>query len=57
VLVVETRLDAPDGPPLHYRLPPEQVMAELRAGGFEVALSPYANSRQYAVLATRPSAP
>ncbi|MCB9626070.1 MAG: methyltransferase domain-containing protein [Sandaracinaceae bacterium] len=54
VLVVETRLDAPEGPPLHYRLPPEQVMAELRAADLDVALSPYANSRQYAVLATRP---
>ena len=45
---------APEGPPLHYRLPPEQVMAELRAADLDVALSPYANSRQYAVLATRP---
>lgn len=56
VLVVETRLDAPDGPPLHYRLRPEQVIAELSAAGFDVTLSDYRNSRQYAVQGRRPDA-
>ncbi|MCA9577882.1 MAG: methyltransferase domain-containing protein [Polyangiales bacterium] len=54
VLIVETRLDAPDGPPMHFRLPEERVMEELRRAGFDVTLSPYGNVRQYAVLGTRP---
>ncbi len=54
VLIVETRLDAPDGPPMHFRMPPERVMEVLEGAGFQVALSPYGNSRQYAVLGTRP---
>lgn len=54
VLIVETRLDAPDGPPMHFRMPPERVMEVLEGAGFEVALSTYGNSRQYAVLGTRP---
>jgi SAM-dependent methyltransferase len=52
-LVVETRLDAPEGPPRHYRLAPEEVMADLQAGGFETALHPLEIDRQYIVVATR----
>jgi SAM-dependent methyltransferase len=56
ILIVETRIDAPDGPPMHYRMEPEAVIATLEAAGFAAELSEYGNVRQYAVLATRPAA-
>ncbi len=55
MLVVETRLDAPDGPPMHYRMAPETVVAELAEAGFEASVAPWENVRQYAVVARRPA--
>jgi ArsR family transcriptional regulator len=52
--IVETRMDAPDGPPMHYRLPPESVIAVLQAAGFDASLTDWQNDRQYMVRATRP---
>lgn len=52
--IVETRMDAPDGPPMHYRLPPESVIAVLQAVGFDASLTDWQNDRQYMVRATRP---
>lgn len=53
-MIVETKIDADAGPPVHYRLAPETVMEELAAAGFEVELSPYENVQQYAVVGRRP---
>ncbi len=53
-VVVETKLDADAGPPVHYRLAPEAVMEELSAAGFDVELSTYENVQQYAVVGRRP---
>ncbi|MBU6162579.1 MAG: methyltransferase domain-containing protein [Myxococcales bacterium] len=52
--IVETRMDAPDGPPMHYRLPPEAVIEVLQAAGFDASLTDWQNERQYMVRATRP---
>lgn len=52
--IVETRMDAPDGPPMHYRLPPEAVIEVLQAAGFEASLTDWQNDRQYMVQAIRP---
>jgi predicted methyltransferase len=52
--IVETRMDAPDGPPMHYRLPPEAVIEVLLAAGFEASLTDWQNERQYMVRARRP---
>jgi SAM-dependent methyltransferase len=54
LMIVETKVDAEAGPPVHYRLAPETVMAELEAAGFAVELSPYENVQQYAVIGRRP---
>ncbi len=51
--VVETRLDAPDGPPPHFRLTPETVIGELEAAGLKAELTPWENTRQYMVVARR----
>lgn len=53
ILIVETRVDAPDGPPMHYRMEPQVVIDVLAAAGFDAELAEYGNERQYAVLATR----
>jgi predicted methyltransferase len=54
VVVVDFKLDAPRGPPVHHRLSPDQVARELAAGGLatEIVDSPLPD--QYIVAATRP---
>jgi len=52
--IVETRMDAPEGPPMHYRLPPEAVIEVLQAAGFQASLTDWQNERQYMVRARRP---
>lgn len=51
--VVETRMDAPDGPPVHMRMTPEVVIADLTAAGLSAELSAWENARQYMVVARR----
>ncbi len=54
LVIVEARPGAPgDGPPEHYRLRPEQVIAELEAAGLEGRLLAWENERQYAVEGRR----
>ena len=53
IFVVETKVDAPTGPPRHYRLPPEQVISELEAAGFRAELHPFEIDRQYVIVAYR----
>jgi SAM-dependent methyltransferase len=53
VLVVDFTLESPHGPPAEHRIPPETVLAELRAGGLEPALVPESLPYQYAVRGVR----
>jgi SAM-dependent methyltransferase len=55
--IVETRVDALEGPPMHYRLEPQAVIDVLVAAGLSASLHPWENERQYMVVATRPVAP
>lgn len=54
VAIVDFTLDARRGPPARHRLAPEKVMAELRAGGFQVELATESLPDQYVVLGRRP---
>lgn len=56
VFVIDYTLDSEHGPPEAHRLAPDQVMAELKAGGFEVELLPENLPRQYVVRAWRADA-
>jgi predicted methyltransferase len=49
VLVVDFTAESPHGPPARMRLPPEQVGAELSAGGFEVEVLDESLPWQYVV--------
>lgn len=53
VWVVDFREDSPMGPPPEHRLPPEEVMAELEAGGFQAELHELGLDRQYVVVGHR----
>lgn len=53
VLVVDFTADSPHGPPREARLPPEQVIAELRAGGLEAELVEETLPNQYVVKAIK----
>ncbi|MGQ0543797.1 MAG: class I SAM-dependent methyltransferase [Betaproteobacteria bacterium] len=37
VAIIDFRLDSPEGPPRHTRVPPEKVKAELKAAGYALA--------------------
>lgn len=50
VAVVDYDADAPHGPPQHHRLSPEQVKAELEAGGLRVRILEEALPYQYVVV-------
>lgn len=55
VVVVDFTLDSPEGPPKKHRMPPEQVVAELEAGGLEAwIVEDEELPRQYVVMASRP---
>ncbi|RMH37671.1 MAG: methyltransferase domain-containing protein [Nitrospirae bacterium] len=54
VLVVDFTLESPHGPPVSQRLRPEEVMAELQAGGFEVELLQETLPNQYIVAGHHP---
>jgi ubiquinone/menaquinone biosynthesis C-methylase UbiE len=55
VVVVDYTREAEPGPPAHFRLDPEQIMAELKAGGFEVSQAQEELPRQYVIIARKPS--
>lgn len=56
VVIVDFRLDAPEGPPPAMRLAPERVRAEMQAAGFVQQGDPLMLARQY-VLVFAPAAP
>jgi SAM-dependent methyltransferase len=45
--IVDFKTDAPEGPPLEYRISPEQVIAELIAAGYSLVKSHHFLPRQY----------
>ncbi len=51
VWIVDFTRNAPDGPPPEMRLPPEVVLAELRAAGLDAELIDAHLPRQYAIRA------
>lgn len=55
VVVVDFTLDSPEGPPKQHRMAPEQVVAELEAGGLKAwVVEDEDLPRQYVVVASRP---
>ncbi len=56
VVIVDYRLDAPEGPPPAMRLPPERVRAEMEAAGFTQRGEALLLARQY-VLVFAPRTP
>lgn len=54
VYVVDFTLESPVGPKVDHRLPPEQVMAELKEGGLEPELLDETLPNQYIVKANKP---
>lgn len=53
LVIVDFLLDSHRGPPKQHRLPPEAIIADLRAAGLDAALSPKVMPDQYIVTATR----
>ena len=54
VLVVDFTHQSSHGPPVSQRLRPEEVMAELQAGGFDVEILKESLPDQYIVVGRRP---
>lgn len=52
LVVVDFTLEATHGPPVKHRLPPEQIIEDLRAAGFKAELSPTTLPQQYIVIGT-----
>ena len=52
-VVVDFTMDSPEGPPPAFRLPPEKVLTELDAAGFDARLVDETLPYQYVVIATR----
>lgn len=55
VVVVDFTLDSLRGPPKQHRIRPEEVAAELRAGGMTAEIAPEALPDQYIVIGRRAS--
>jgi predicted methyltransferase len=55
LVVIEQTMDSPTGPSRSHRLEPEQVIAELEAGGFEARVVPEELPHQYVVIGTMPA--
>ncbi len=53
VFVVDFKLEASHGPPPAHRLPPEQVVRELTAGGLVAQIAPSSLPDQYIVVGAR----
>jgi SAM-dependent methyltransferase len=50
IAIIDFRLDAPEGPPRSSRIPPEQVVTEMKAAGFVPAGAHEFLPRQYFLL-------
>jgi hypothetical protein len=50
-VVVDYTLESEDGPPKEHRLSPAQIIAELKAGGFDAAVVPEELPRQLIIVA------
>ena len=53
VMIVDFKMDAPDGPPLESRLPPERVTPELAAAGYSLLAAHTFLPRQYFLVFQR----
>ncbi|MEZ4331821.1 MAG: class I SAM-dependent methyltransferase [Myxococcota bacterium] len=53
LFIVETKLDAPEGPPRRFRLAPSRVVEALEQAGFEASVDPFEIDRQYVVRGHR----
>lgn len=49
--VVDYQEDSPSGPPREHRLPPQVVVDELEAGGFDAEIHPLELPRQFVIVA------
>ncbi|RVU48032.1 methyltransferase domain-containing protein [Lujinxingia sediminis] len=54
VWIVDYDKDSPQGPPAQHRMTPEQIIAELEAGGFEAELHELTLERQFLVVGRLP---
>jgi cyclopropane fatty-acyl-phospholipid synthase-like methyltransferase len=54
IFVVDYTLESPDGPAKEYRLPPEQIVQELQAGGLRAEILDEDLPHQFVVRAVRP---
>jgi SAM-dependent methyltransferase len=56
LVIVDFRMDSPNGPPPEHRIPPEKVTTELEAAGYALVATPGFLPRQYfLVFQTKPS--
>jgi cyclopropane fatty-acyl-phospholipid synthase-like methyltransferase len=53
VAIVDFKLDAPEGPPPEYRLPPERIISELDAAGYSLVETHRFLPRQYFLVFQR----
>jgi cyclopropane fatty-acyl-phospholipid synthase-like methyltransferase len=53
IAIVDFTADAKRGPPRAHRLPPDAIIADLRAAGLDAALAPVALPEQYIVIGRR----
>ena len=53
IAIVDFTHDATHGPPVEHRLPPETILADLRAAGLDAALSPVTLPDQFIAVGTR----
>lgn len=55
LFIVEARPDVQeaDGPPAHFRLPPDKIIAQLKSAGLKASVDAFQLDRQYVVRATR----
>ena len=49
--IVDYTMEAEDGPPKDHRVPPEQILAELQAGGFTAAVVEESLPKQFIIIA------
>ncbi len=55
VVIVDFRRDSPSGPPMHARVPPEEVRADLEAAGYAFERAVDGLERQYMLVFRAPS--
>ncbi|HEX7602724.1 MAG TPA: class I SAM-dependent methyltransferase [Polyangiaceae bacterium] len=54
VVLVDFKLDSPEGPPAEHRVPPDQARAEMSKAGYRVEASPDVLPYQYVLVFTVP---